>query len=127
MGIRVILVGQGSPEESERFRMEFAPDLPVISDPDRELFRAYGLGRGSLAQMASPGVLFRGFSAMSRGNMPGIPKGDVLQLAGVFLVDTEGLIRYAYFAKDASDYPSVENLLGLEKVIVKKRDSTSEL
>lgn len=125
IGFRVILVGQGRPAESEKFRKEFAPSYPVICDPDKALFTGYGLRRGTLTKMVSPGVIFRGIGAMSRGALPGIPRGDILQLAGVFLIDEEGTIRYFYFSKDASDYPAVETLLKLEGIVTNKGNSSS--
>jgi hypothetical protein len=54
--------------------------------------------------------------AMSRGYTPGIPRGDVMQMPGVFLIDTEGNIRYSYFSKDVSDHPPIDALLELNNL-----------
>ncbi|UCD35587.1 MAG: redoxin domain-containing protein [Nitrospiraceae bacterium] len=116
-GLQIILVGMGRPEQSEEFRKRFAPSLTLICDPDKSLYQAFNLGRGSLYGMASPSVLIRGLRAMSRGNVPGMPQGDVMQMPGVFMIDTDGTIRYSYYAKDASDHPSVEELLGLKALL----------
>jgi peroxiredoxin len=121
----VVLVGLGARDEAEAFQKEYAPHFPVICDPDKELYRAYNLSRGTLASMASPGVFIKGLRTMARGHMPGIPRGDRFQLAGVFLIDTEGSIRYSRFAKDPADNPSIESLLALRSLIQgdkKKRD-----
>ncbi len=50
------------------------------------------------------------------GDTPGIPRDDVLQTPGVFLIDTSGNIRYAHYAKDPSDNPSIDALLALKDV-----------
>jgi hypothetical protein len=43
-----------------------------------------------------------------------VPQGVVMQLAGLFLIDTAGHIRYAHYSKDPSDNPSIETLLELK-------------
>jgi peroxiredoxin len=117
-GFNVVFVGLGTPEQAEQFRKEFSLTFPIICDPHKRLYRMFDLGRGSIANMASPGVLLRGLRALSQGYSPGMPRGDVMQLPGVFLIDTEGTIRYAYFSKNASDHPAVDTLLGLKKMFM---------
>jgi peroxiredoxin len=117
--LKVVLVGLGSAEQAEKFRAEFSLTFPIICDPQKELYRQYGLGRGGVSSLASPAVLLRGMRAMSRGFTPGIPQGDVMQMPGVFLIDTEGNIRYSYYSKDASDHPPVNTLLALKNTAAK--------
>ncbi len=76
----------------------------------------YDLKSGTIASVASPAVLLKGLRAMSMGYRPGIPQADVMQLPGVFLIDTDGNIRYSYFSKDASDHPPVDTLLALKNL-----------
>ena len=115
-GFNVVLVGLGIPEQAEHFRKEFHLSFPIICDPDKELYRMFDLGRSTIMNTASPAVLLKGLRAMSQGYMPGIPRGDTMQLPGVFLIDKEGNIRYSYFSKDPSDHPSVETLLKLKEM-----------
>lgn len=116
VGFNVVFVGLGTPEQAERFREEFSISFPIICDPQKELYRMFGLKRGSVGNVASPAVLLSGLRALSQGFSPGIPRGDVMQLPGVFLIDTEGNVRYSYFSKNASDHPTVETLLNLKKI-----------
>jgi peroxiredoxin len=113
-GWQVVLVGLGTPEQAEKFRAEFTLSFPIICDPQKDLYGQFGLGRGGVSSLASPAVLLRGMRAMSRGYAPGIPRGDVMQMPGVFLINTEGNINYSYYSKDASDHPPVETLLALD-------------
>jgi len=110
-------VGQGTPDQAEAFRKQFSLTFPIICDPGKKLYRIYGLGRSSVSRMVSPGVLVKGLKALSRGHTPSMPQGDVMQLAGVFLIDTAGHIRYAHYSKDPSDNPSIETLLALKDMI----------
>jgi peroxiredoxin len=114
----VVLVGLGRPEHAEQFRDEFFLSFPIICDPQKDLYRMYDLKGGTVADVASPSVLLKGLRAMSLGYMPGIPRGDVMQLPGVFLIDTDGNIRYSYFSKDASDHPPVKNLIALKELFL---------
>ena len=114
IGFQVVLVGLGTPEQSEKFRNEFSLSFPIICDPKKDLYRDYGLGRGSLSNLASPGVLLKGLRTLSRGHAPGIPRGDIFQLPGSFLIDTGGNIQFAHYSRDVSDYTPVESLLALK-------------
>jgi peroxiredoxin len=115
-GFQVVLAGLGMAEQAENFRAEFDLSFPIICDPQKDLYGQFGLGRGGVFSLASPAVLLRGMRAMSRGYTPGIPRGDVMQMPGVFLIDTEGNIRYSYFSKDISDHPPIDALLELNNL-----------
>ena len=99
-GFNIVLVGLGTPEQAEQFRKDFSLSFPIICDPKKELYRMFDLGSSTISNTASVGVLLKGLRAMSQGYMPGIPRGDTMQLPGVFLIDREGNIRYSYFSKD---------------------------
>ena len=58
-------------------------------------------------------ILLKGLSAMAKGHLIGVPKGDVRQLSGVFIIDTDGDIRYSHYAKNPADHPGVDEILGL--------------
>lgn len=115
-GFGVVLVGLGTPQQAEEFRGEFSLSFPIICDPKKQLYSLYGLKRGSVSSLISPGVILRGMRTVSRGYAPGVPRGDVMQMPGVFLIDTGGNILYSYYAKDASDHPPVDTLLALKKL-----------
>ena len=115
-GFNLVLAGLGTPAQAEQFREEFSLSFPIICDPQKELYRMYDLKDGTLGDVASPSVLLKGLRAMSLGYRPGIPRGDVMQLPGVFLIDTDGNIRYSYFSKDASDHPPVKSLIALKEL-----------
>jgi hypothetical protein len=111
-GLGVVLVGMGTPAESEAFRRLLDVRFPLVCDPDRSLYELYGLRRGSVGQVASAGVLLRSVRALLQGHLPGMPQGDVLQLAGAFVVDRSGEVRFRHLSRDAADHPKVDDLLG---------------
>jgi hypothetical protein len=48
---------------------------------------------------------------MAKGHQIGIPQGDVRQLPGVFIIDTDGSIRFSHHADGPADHPSPDVLL----------------
>jgi peroxiredoxin len=108
---QVILVGMGSPEESAAFEMKFNIPFPLISDPKRKLYHAFGLKKVSALELLSPFVAVKGILAITKGHTVGIPIGDVRQLPGVFIINTVGRIVYSYFASDPSDHPDPDTIL----------------
>ena len=89
----------------------------MVCDPKRRLYQAYGLKRAGLLQLASPSMFVKGMKAFGSGVGMGLPKGDVLQLSGVFIVDTQGSVRFSYHSVDPADHPTPEELLpALERI-----------
>jgi peroxiredoxin len=115
-GAQVVLVGMGSPEESAAFEMKFNIPFPLISDPKRQLYQSFGLKKISTLELLSPAVAFKGILAISKGHTVGIPIGDVRQLPGVFIINTDGRIVYSYFASDPSDHPDPDIILEALKI-----------
>jgi peroxiredoxin len=115
LGARVVLVGLGTPEETAAFKEQFHVPFDMIADPQKRLFKAFHLKQTSLGGLLSVGMAVKGLSAMARGHSMGVPKGDVRQLPGVFIIDTGGRIRFSHFAKDPADHPDPDTLLAFLK------------
>jgi peroxiredoxin len=111
LGARVVLVGLGTPQETAAFKDQFKVPFAMIADPQKRLFKAFHLKQTSLGGLLSVGMAVKGLSAMARGHGIGIPKGDVRQLPGVFIIDSGGRIQFSHFARDPADHPDPETLL----------------
>ena len=90
-GKQIVLVHMSSEADMTvllaRHRLE---DLHRISDPNRVVYRALGLRRGTPGEIAGPKVWWRAFvAAFVRGHGIGKVDGDVWQMPGVFLVKNE--------------------------------------
>ncbi len=113
LGAQVVLVGLGTVAETADFKTQFNVPFPMIADPRRQLYTAFELKRATTASLLSLGTAVKGISAMVRGHGIGIPKGDVHQLPGVFIIDTEGRIQFSHYAKGPADHPDPDALLAM--------------
>lgn len=82
-----------------------------LSDSERTAYAAFGLAQVYLGDLFAPSVVGRGIQAALHGHFVGMPKGDIFQMPGVFIVDTAGAVRYAHRHKDISDNPANADLL----------------
>lgn len=112
--MEVVLVGLGRPEQAGFFCEQHEIPFACVVRPDRAAHKAYGLRRGTLNQTVGPAV----WAPWLRNQVTGKRQtgwggqGDVAQLAGTFVVDTDGVIRYAYRGERSSDLAPTEEVLG---------------
>ena len=116
-GVRVVLVGMGPPKESQEFLKKFELPFEMVCDPERELYGAYGLKRMGVLDFLSPTLALKSLSTLAKGNLVGMPEGDVKQLAGVFIIDTSGHIRFRHLSADPADFPPAEDVLAALEAI----------
>lgn len=116
----VVLIGQGDPTlardfcEARRVRERFH----CMVAPQNRAYREFGLDRGSVMQVAGPRTWLPGartfFGAETH---QGRTRGDPMQLAGTFVIDPSGTVRYAHRNQTSADNPSNEDVLdALERI-----------
>jgi hypothetical protein len=101
--LNVAFVTMGTVPQAEQFKQMMESPHAFISDPNKTLYAAFGLVRGSFTQMFSPSTFKRGFEATRAGHKVGRPIGDPWQLAGAFLIDQSGLVMAEHRSRDAGD------------------------
>jgi hypothetical protein len=84
-------------------------DVTRIADPNCKLYRAFGLGKGGLLELASPKVLWLALVSLFKGCGVGHLAGDGRQMPGAFLFH-RGKIIASQRAKSASDLPDLPAL-----------------
>jgi peroxiredoxin len=111
-GTRLVLVHMGSDEQGARFFGRYGlQDVQRISDPERNLYRAFGLPRGSFGDLFGPRVWLRGFQAGILGRHGvGSLVGDGFQMPGVFLLYFGEVVR-SYRHQSAADRPDYLQLV----------------
>lgn len=106
-GARVAIVHMGTLQEGADFLARYRlQDLVHFSDPEREIYRAFGLRRGRLGQVFGLKSWIRGALGLLRGYGLGLrsPIGDGFQMPGVFLL-YRGQIMRAFRHAEAADQP----------------------
>ena len=98
-GVTVVLVTMSPAERAAAFLEEnHLADCSIVSDPSRRLYRAFGIGRGTLAQLLGPRVWLGGVKALLRtGRLGGKLEGDGFQMPGLALIHRGRLVKtYRY-------------------------------
>jgi peroxiredoxin len=111
-GADVVAIFQYRAEPTFHFCRKRGLPFDCLGDPEREGYHAVGLERGSAREYIGP-QLAKGFLRAARqGQFAGVPKGDVAQRPGTFVVSPEGVVVYAHYHRDSSDNPPMEDVIG---------------
>ena len=112
-GCSALVVCQAKPETLALYLARQKWTVPVVSDPDRAAYRAFGLERTGWLTLFRPKVLRGYLRGMLRGYGLKTPYAgeDVLQLGGDFVLDRAGKVVFAYPSADPTDRPTVSQLL----------------
>lgn len=112
-GIGVVGVGHAPPAIVEKFIEREKITFPIVTDPHRESYKFFGLGRVRALHFLRPRILFNFIKLLFKGEK--IRRltwtEDVFQLGGDFLIDRKRTILVAYPSQDATDRPGVETIL----------------
>jgi len=113
--LALAIVTQGTPESAKAFCEERAHGQLCLADPERKAYKAYGLERATIWQTFLSWNVWKSNKRLKeeRGwdtELP--PEGqDAMQLAGTFVIATDGRIRMPYYYDDIADHPPVDLLL----------------
>ncbi|MEK6235688.1 MAG: redoxin domain-containing protein [Planctomycetales bacterium] len=110
------VVVMAEPEQAAAFRSKYELPFPLLADPQRQAYQAFGLQRGSAWNIAGPVVWAAGLKSILRHG-GGMPVGDPFQLGGAFVIDRKGMIRHARRATTSADHPpNAELIAALEEL-----------
>ena len=110
-GIALVVVGMSQTSDGLRSlgQRYGVTSAAWIADPDRLLYRALELRRGTFLQLFGPSVWIRGLLAAMQGHGIGKLDGDGFQLPGAFVIHKGRVIR-AYRHTTAADRPNLGQL-----------------
>jgi hypothetical protein len=100
------------PEGLARYLVERPLPFPVLADPDRRAYEAFGLGRTSWARLIRPGIGWRYIKAVAAGGrIRRVPEGeDPLQTGGDFLIGPGRRLLWGLTTPDPTDRPGLDQL-----------------
>jgi AhpC/TSA antioxidant enzyme len=110
LGVQVIAVGTGSPEQARRL-MERGTPFPCLVDPHAELYRVLGFGRVGWRTALDPATYTNYWRAWRRGARQGSITGDPRQLSGVAILDAQGRLRWRHASRTIGDYPRITGVI----------------
>lgn len=124
-GVRLVVIGHGTPEMAASFRRAQGVDLPVLVDPDRRIYETVGAKVATLDELIGPRQILAGLRAaltsrMKQGSIAvhqGRIIGHAAQLGGVLVIAPDGSVRYAHMSDNASDYPPAREVLAAARAI----------
>ena len=85
--------------------------FPILSDPDLEAYRAYGVRRGSFRDVFNLGASLQFLRLLFKGRWVWGSHGDIMQLGGDFIIDGEGLLKYSHPVDRSQNQADVDMLL----------------
>ena len=111
-GARLMVIGQGTPEQAGHFRESQGVEFELLVDSERRAYKAAGSKKATFSELLGPRVVARGIRrSLASGVRQGRTVGHPAQLGGVMLVMPDGSVPYVHLADDASDNPPNEEVL----------------
>ncbi|MGC4005149.1 MAG: SelL-related redox protein [Pirellulales bacterium] len=105
--LALVHLAQENDREGKFFAEYGMHDVDRFSDPDKALYQAFELKRGTFGQLLGPAVWWRGMLVFFRGHGLGMLNGDGLQMPGAFVL-RDGAIVKAYRHTTAASRPDYE-------------------
>ena len=119
----VVSIFQYRAESTHNFCRSRHVPFQCLGDPAKASYRAVGLGRGQVREYLGLNSWKHRRRASRVGARQGIPKGDVAQRPGTFVVDANGIVALAHYNNDSSDNPSVEAIIDAVAMVAPVRPS----
>jgi len=110
IGIDLVTIGSGSPEQAKEFIASFAFEGEMYVDPGLKTYKAFKLVRG-LWRTLGPASIGRGLSAMKKGFRQGQNAGDLWQQGGMFVIGSDNQMFFEHRNSSAGDHADLNAVL----------------
>lgn len=109
----VALITFTNPENLTAYTLDHGLPFPVLVDPTRSAYQAFGLGRGTVARVYGWRAARRYMHIFATNGISGLarPTEDTLQLGGDFIISPDGTLVYGFWGDGPDDRPSVDDLI----------------
>jgi peroxiredoxin len=110
----VVAVACAASHSAARFAELNHLSFPILADPARPAYHAFGLTDGHIAEAFDPVVLLRQAAQALHGNIPYVTSlSTASQRGGVFIVDRMGIVQFAHIATPIYNYPTIDQYLAV--------------
>ncbi len=110
LNIQIVIITFTGGYWADNWLKDTGVDFPLLVDEANELYDRYGL-KHSFWKTWQPKVLLDYAKRLLKGQSIKQSSGDLYQMGGNFIVDTDGIVRLAYRSDDPTDRPSVDDML----------------
>lgn len=115
-GCQVFVVLQSKPEIIAQHQKPGGLPFDIVCDPEQTLYHQLEIAPAkSKIAMASLDLMKKINAAKQAGLSHGEYEGNELQLPALFLLDEQGKVQYAHYAKNLTDMPSLDEMLAMLK------------
>lgn len=105
LGLEVIAVIESSQAATQRYVDRLQPPFPVIPDPEKAIFRLYGVHASFFGMVRGLTLRLGGYWEAYRKRVGGrISAGDLTLLPADFLINPDTTIFAAHYGKDIGDH-----------------------
>jgi peroxiredoxin len=117
-GANLLAIGMGEPERTRLYIQVRQVPVPVLCDPERRAYDAYGIIEGTPSTILHATPWTPGNEAAGRRLMESRRETDLRLvdnpwiLPAEFIIDQKGIMRYAHRYQYCEDYPPTTVLLG---------------
>ena len=110
---QVVLVTFTHPDNLPGYVDRHDLPFPVLTDPDRRAYAAYGFGRGSVARVWGLRMVRRYLELFREGRWRDLraPTEDTLQLGGDIVIGPDGTLAWGFWGAGPDDRPSVDEII----------------
>lgn len=115
-GAEVVLVTMDDPDRLHAFKERWQLPFVCLADPKQEGYRAFQVPRGSLWAVAGPAMWWRAIKSLIRRGA-GLVSADPMQLPGCFVIDREGVLRFAHRSRHSADWAAPDEILSVLRTI----------
>jgi alkyl hydroperoxide reductase subunit AhpC len=113
LNTEIVAVSFTGGELADTWVQQTSVPFTLIIDEDKSLYEAFGLQQSFWGSFGLKSTWYY----LKNLKLPRI-WGDPLQLGGDFLIDAEGVLRWAYRSEDNTDRPPIDDVLAVARAVV---------
>ena len=116
---RVALITFTDATNLESYRDQHDLPFPVLTDPTRASYQAYGLGSGAFGRVWGIKSARAYFRIIKRDGWSRLqsPTEDTRQLGGDFVISPDGTLAWGFWSEGPADRPTVEAIIHATKKV----------
>jgi hypothetical protein len=126
LGARVIAISFESPDRAAVFAGWESLPFPLLLDPSRRAYAAFGLQEAAPSRLWNWNSLRAYVRGMIRGRGPRLPHADITQLGGDFVIDAANRIVFEHRSAEPADRPSVADILAAIRAALARYPAAQE-